>query len=232
MYEVEIKVRTPHKPVRSALADAGAERIERVRQADTYYDAPHRDFAETDEALRLRVETREGSDAGAAGSDTGVVESDTGADESDTGSGGGDRGGVDIDTHSPGDGTPPGPTATTRLTYKGPLVDESSKTREEHEIVVGDGDSAAAIFGSLGFDPAATVEKERSFYDLDGYTVTLDTVAGLGEFVEVEAEVEDGDDVDRVREGAFDVLRRLDLDPSDQIRTSYLGLLLDAGADT
>jgi len=188
MYEVEIKVRASHEPVRSALADAGAERIERVRQVDTYYDAPHRDFAETDEALRLRTETGKEGDAG--------------------------------------------PTATTKLTYKGPLVEEASKTREERETVVGDGDSAAAIFEGLGFEPAATVEKERTFFDLHGHTVTLDRVDGLGEFVEAEAEAEDGDEVEDVREGVVDILRRLGLDPGEQIRTSYLGLLLDANGDT
>jgi adenylate cyclase class 2 len=202
MYEVEIKVRASHEPIRSSLADAGAERIERVRQVDTYYDAPHRDFAETDEALRLRTERREE----------------------------GDTGGIDGDTRSPGDES--GSTATTKLTYKGPLVEEASKTREEHETAVGDGDSAAAIFEGLGFEPAATVEKERTAFDLDGYTVTLDRVDGLGEFVEVEAEAEDSDEVEGVREGVVDILRRLGLDPGEQIRTSYLGLLLDANGNT
>ncbi|WP_311171073.1 class IV adenylate cyclase [Halobellus ordinarius] len=189
MYEVEIKVPASHDAVRSALSDADAELIERVRQVDTYYDAPHRDFAETDEALRLRRETREpGPDSG---------------DSSE------------------------GDAETTILTYKGPLVDADSKTREEHETVVADGDGAAAVFDGLGFEPAAVVEKEREFFALDGYTVTLDSVADLGEFVEIEGHAEESADVAAVRDGAAGVLRRLGLEPADQIRTSYLGLLLD-----
>jgi adenylate cyclase class 2 len=175
VYEVELKVRADHEPVRAALDELGATPRGRVRQVDTYYDAPHCDFAETDEAFRLRRETRDGVE-------------------------------------------------TAKLTYKGPLVETESKTREEHEIEVSDGSEADAIATGLGFTPAATVEKDREFYGLDGYTVTLDVVDGLGAFVEVETEV-DGD-IEPAREGAKDLLRRLDLDPDDQIRTSYLGLLL------
>ncbi|WP_256546565.1 class IV adenylate cyclase [Halobellus inordinatus] len=202
MFEVEVKLRASHDAIRPALAEADAVFVERVTQVDTYYDAPHRDFAETDEALRLRRETRESDVEGELDgrSDDDPAQADQGA-------------------------------ATTKLTYKGPLVDADSKTREEHETGVDDGDTAEAIFDGLGFEPAAVVEKHRTFYELDGYTVTLDQVAGLGEFVEVEAEAEASDDVASVREGAFDVLRTLGLDPTDQIRTSYLGMLLEADAE-
>jgi adenylate cyclase class 2 len=198
MYEVELKLRADHDTVRTALDGVGATLDRRVRQVDTYYDAPHREFAETDEALRLREERRERADDSDAPD---VV----------------DEGGVtDAET-------------TTRLTYKGPLVDAESKTRAEHETAVADGDTAAGILAGLGFEPAAVVEKDRTFFGLDDYTVSLDTVDGLGEFVEVEGEAAGEDDVVAVREGAADVLRELGLDPDDQIRTSYLGLLLDIG---
>ncbi|WP_277552597.1 class IV adenylate cyclase [Halobaculum limi] len=179
MYEVELKVRAAHDDVRDRLAALGADHTASVRQVDTYYDAPHRDFAETDEALRVRRETRDDD-----------------------------------------------PRSETRITYKGPLVEAASKTREEFETAVDDGEAAADIFAGLGFDPAATVEKDRDFYAVDGYTVTLDSVEGLGEFVEVERETDEAD-IEAVREGAVSVLAELGLDADDQIRTSYLGLLLD-----
>ncbi|WP_435115399.1 class IV adenylate cyclase [Halolamina sp. C58] len=182
MYEVELKVAADHGPVREALADAGAEPVDHVRQVDTYYDAPHREFAETDEALRLREET-------------------------------------DLDAD----------VTTTKLTYKGPLVESESKTREEHETAVADGVAAAGVLDGLGFEPAATVEKERERFELDGYTVTLDTVDGLGSFVEIEREAPEPE-IEAVRERAQERLRALGLDPDDQIRTSYLGLLLDGDA--
>jgi len=178
MYEVEVKCRADHDAVRPRLRERGADREREIEQVDTYYDAPHREFAETDEALRIRRERS--------------------LDDGET---------------------------TVRLTYKGPLVDEASKTREEHETNVGDETATDGILDGLGFAPVAVVEKRREVYALDGYAVVLDRVADLGEFIEVEVETEEAL-IDDAREGAFAVLRDLDLDPNDQIRTSYLGLLL------
>jgi adenylate cyclase class 2 len=192
MYEVELKVRADHDAVRHRLEELGATPLGRVRQVDTYYDAPHRDFAETDEALRLREET---------------VESGAGHDGT-----GKDRNGQ----------------TETRITYKGPLLERESKTREEAETAVADPDEMWEILDGLGFQPAATVEKERDRYRVEGYTVTLDTVDGLGEFVEVETEVGSEPEVEAARKEAAARLEQLGLDPDAGIRTSYLGLLLEA----
>ncbi|MFB6156252.1 MAG: class IV adenylate cyclase [Haloferacaceae archaeon] len=178
MYEVEVKVPASHGPVRERLTATDATRVGTVTQRDTYFDAPHRDFAATDEALRVRRVRRDGDDGA-------------------------------------------------RLTYKGPLVADAGKTREEHETEVGDPGEAAAVLEGLGFEPAAVVEKRRERWRLDGYEVVLDDVTGLGEFVEVEREVPE-EDVPSAHDGAEAVLRDLGLDPADAVTTSYLGLLLDA----
>ncbi len=185
-YEVEVKVRADHEKVRERLAELDTDPLGTVEQVDTYYDPPDRDFAETDEALRIRRETVQSPDTEA---------SDSGAE-------------------------------TAKLTYKGPLIEAESKTREEYETTVGDDGELAGILDGLRYEPAATVEKERERVAIDGYTVTLDSVAGLGEFVEVERETDESS-VEDVRDGAYDLLDRLGLDPEEQIRTSYLGLLLD-----
>lgn len=177
MYEVELKLRADHDTLRERLEAAGAEQTDSRKQTDTYYDAPHRSFAETDEALRIRHE-------------------------------------------QPAEGE-----AVTKLTYKGPLIEAESKTREEHETAVESEDALAGVLAGLGFEPAATVEKEREFYTLDGYTISLDQVSGLGEFIEIEQETTEAA-VESVREGAVELLEELGLDPTEQIRTSYLGLLL------
>ena len=176
-YEVELKLQADHERVRERLDALDAERIGTVEQVDTYHEAPHRSFADTDEALRIREER-------------------TGGDP------------------------------VYRLTYKGPKVDAGSKTREEHETDVADPDAMDATLRALGFSPAATVRKVRERYQLDGYTITLDSVDGLGEFVEVEREAA-GSDVEAVRDGAREILDELGLDADEQLRTSYLGLLLD-----
>jgi adenylate cyclase class 2 len=180
MYEVELKVPADHETVREALKQAGASHVESVTQEDTYYDAPDRDFANTDEALRIRRETTDDGES------------------------------------------------RTAVTYKGPLVDEHSKTREEAETYVEDGEAMHAVLGGLGYDAAATVTKHRDRYHLDECTVTLDAVEGLGEFVEVELESEsDEQALSAARSQAVSTLETVGLDPDNQIRTSYLDLLLD-----
>jgi adenylate cyclase, class 2 len=55
MLEVELKVRVPAlDPVREQLTKKNARFCGRVREHDIYYNAPHRDFALTDEAVRVR----------------------------------------------------------------------------------------------------------------------------------------------------------------------------------
>lgn len=194
MYEVEIKVPAELDGVRDRLRAADAERIGARRQRDTYYDAPHREFAETDEALRVRRETPlPVGDATTEGRTDDAATADA---------------------------------ATTALTYKGPLVDAGSKTRIERETGVDDGEAMAGVLDGLGFEPAATVEKRREFWSFEGFTVTLDAVSGLDEFVEIERAVDEDGDIDAAREAAVNALGRLGLDADDQVRTSYLGLLL------
>ncbi len=191
MYEVEMKLRAEHDRVRERLTAMDADHIGGVTQVDTYYDAPDRDFAATDEAFRVRRETDHGEDA------------DVAADTGDDG--------------------------RVLLTYKGPLVDDTSKTREEAETRVADETELRAILAGLGYEPAATVHKNRDRYEVSGCRVTLDRVDEVGEFVEVEhhdpvAET----DIERAREAVTDLLVELGLDPGESIQTSYLGLVLAA----
>lgn len=189
MYEVEIKVPADADAVRDRLREAGADRVDARSQRDAYYDAPHRDFAETDEALRLRRESPLPDGIGA-------------------------------------DAETPSAAETTTVTYKGPLLDAGSKTRVEHETAVDDGEAMADALSGLGFEPAAVVEKHREFWSFAGFTVTLDAVDGVGEFVEIEREVDDEDAIESTRDDALEALDRLGLDGDSQVRTSYLGLLL------
>jgi adenylate cyclase class 2 len=55
MLEIELKVRIPAlDPVREQLKRKNAQFSGRVHEHDIYYNAPHRDFATTDEAVRVR----------------------------------------------------------------------------------------------------------------------------------------------------------------------------------
>jgi adenylate cyclase, class 2 len=55
MIEVEVKAHvTDFEDVKEKLTEIGAEKIGTEHQMDVYFNAPHRDFAQTDEALRIR----------------------------------------------------------------------------------------------------------------------------------------------------------------------------------
>lgn len=171
MIEVELKVRADHAQVRRALQRLGAQPLGVEWDEDLYFNAPHRDFRQSDEALRIRVRG---------------------------------RGGI--------------------LTYKGPKLDPSSKTREELEVEVRDWQRLRDILLKLGFGEVAWVRKRRERFRVDPFVVALDLVEGLGEFVEVEAE-SDGPFEDLLTR-AKELLRSLGL-PQETIRRSYLELLLE-----
>lgn len=197
MYEVELKVRANHEQVRERLAALCGDHVGSVTQVDTYYNAPDRDFAATDEALRVRREIAHG-------------------DQHDR-----------DDSDSDASGAEPGSTERVLLAYKGPLVDDSSKTRTEAETRVVDGEALRTILAGLGYEPAATVRKERDQYTVADCRVTLDRVERLGDFVEVEYhDTVTEADIDHARQTVADLLVELGLDPDDSIQTSYLGLLL------
>ncbi len=93
------------------------------------------------------------------------------------------------------------------ITYKGPKIDAKTKTRREIEVPFGEGlddlEKMSELLLHLGFRPVATVQKERRAFDLEVNNtlieVSLDEVAGLGCFLELEGTAE-ADDIDRVRQ--------------------------------
>lgn len=177
MIEVEVKVRADHSQVRSVLQKLGAIKIGIENQSDTYFAAPHKDFAKTDEALRIRS----------------------------------------LDGQAV-------------LTYKGPKLDKVSKTREELETSV-DEVTTTKILRALGFSEAGIVRKKREVFRAEEITVCLDTVEGLGEFLEVEIVVEDEKDLDTSRGKLFELLKQFGAGEKDSIRTSYLEMVLDKSND-
>lgn len=148
-------------------------------EADTYYAHPARDFAQTDEALRIRrVET------------------------------------------------------SAWLTYKGPKLDATTKTRRELELPLGtDPARWATLLEVLGFRPVTEVRKHRQKLHVPWQgrqvEISLDEVAEVGTFLELELVTDESD-----RPAATAVLaslaERLGLSQSE--RRSYLELLLLARA--
>ena len=178
MYEVEQKYPLADvAPVEAALARLGATWHATVEQVDRYFNHPCRDFAATDEALRLR---RTG--------------------------------------------------AALAITWKGPRLDATAKTRRELELPLAEAavpaaalaeaavpaaapvqaavpaaapvqaavpatlDSWTELLEALGFRPVREVAKQRQLATVAwqgaAIEVALDHVAGLGNFLELELQAD------------------------------------------
>jgi adenylate cyclase, class 2 len=181
LFEVEQKFQvSDEKSLRSGLAKLGGEFGAPVVQIDRYFNHPARDFAQTDEALRIRSV--------------------------------GDRNFV---------------------TYKGPKIDTTTKTRREIELPLDSGAQAADRFGelllALGFHHVAEVKKRRrkAAVQVDGREVEVayDEVERVGVFAELECSAEEGD-----LAAAKAIIAKLaaDLDLTQNERRSYLELLLES----
>jgi adenylate cyclase, class 2 len=108
-----------------------------------------------------------------------------------------------------------------RLTYKGPKLDLTTKSRLEMTVKIDDPNQMEQILSALGFVHSAQVRKRRTKYSYEGVILALDDVMGLGCFVEVEAQGEGDYEVQRQK--VLFILSRLGLHES--IRSSYLELL-------
>jgi adenylate cyclase class 2 len=179
--EVEQKFRVSDLSKIAASLDQLGTPIEPVREErDVYFAHPSRDFAATDEALRIRRS--------------------------------GERG---------------------FITYKGPKLDATTKTRREIDLPLGgtSGDVIRwhALIEALGFRPVAEVCKQRckAFVPWLGRSVevSLDTVDGVGTYVELEL-ITTEEDMDAARKCLASLAAKLGLVENE--RRSYLELLLRA----
>ena len=178
-YEVEQKFPVSAVAALEArLAALSAGVSEWRSEVDLYFAHPARDFARTDEALRIRRQ---------------------------------------------------GPSNS--ITYKGPKIDQTTKTRAEMELPLPPGDDSAEAWAELlevlGFRPVAEVRKLRRKVQIcwQGRRVqgSLDEVEGLGSFVELEL-VEEEAGVESARACIASLAEGLGLRESE--RRSYLELLL------
>jgi len=178
--EVERKFRvTDAAPLRRRLEKLDAVWGQPQRQVDRYFAHPSRDFARTDEALRIR---------------------------------------------SAGDAN--------QLTYKGPKLDATSKTRREIELALAGGpagaEACAALLAALGFRRVADVNKLRATAMLDfrgrRFSVSIDEVDHLGTFIELET-LADETTWPAARHDLDQLAAELELNEGE--RRSYLELLLD-----
>ena len=172
MLEIEIKVRVSNiEEIKKRILSIGGKHSETVVEEDLYYNAPHRDFARTDEALRVRK----------AGEKT-------------------------------------------ILTYKGPKNTlMGSKIREESNVLLDDAEIFDSILKNLGFRPVANVRKLREYYTYQDYSIALDNVDHLGEYVEIELVTENN--AENAAKKVDELAEKLGV-IGERISISYLELLL------
>jgi len=106
------------------------------------------------------------------------------------------------------------------LTYKGPRVGGMAKGRLEVTVRVDDEAKAVSLLRLLGFEEVATVRKRRERYSLPGVELCLDSVEGLGEFVEAESRGLEASHIESL-------LKRIGA--GELVRETYLELLLSGG---
>ncbi|MDY6913022.1 MAG: class IV adenylate cyclase [Planctomycetota bacterium] len=74
------------------------------------------------------------------------------------------------------------------LTYKGPRRPHAGcKVREELQTRCDDAEAARRILRACGLVETLLIEKRRATYSLAGCLIALDTLPGLGQFIEIEA---------------------------------------------
>ncbi len=103
------------------------------------------------------------------------------------------------------------------LTYKGAKEGKRGKVRTEFNVSC-DSNEISLLLKSLGFEEYGVVKKTREYYKKEGIIVTIDSVEGLGCFVEIEVEENLWNKIDEIKQD-------IGLSGRDEERLSYLELL-------
>ena len=78
---------------------------------------------------------------------------------------------------------------------------------------------------SLAYGQVGRVRKQRTLYQVGRTRVHLDRVEGLGHFLELEVVLADGESAEAGVDEAHELMRKLDIDPSQLIDCAYVDLL-------
>lgn len=116
------------------------------------------------------------------------------------------------------------------ITYKGPKLEEKTKTRRELRLEIDDAAVAKEMIPALGFVEVITLEKEREIYQLmwqDSHVeITFDRIQHLpGDYMELEIIANNEEDLIPARDKLLALLGNLGFTESDSIRESYLELV-------
>ena len=108
------------------------------------------------------------------------------------------------------------------VTYKGPKLSPVAKTRHEVETGIEDLSKMAEVFSLLGFTESGIVKKRREVYSLGDVEICVDSVEGIGDYIELEKIASDRETVEKE---LFTLAAKLGLDSFE--RRSYLEMVLE-----
>ncbi|WP_145553454.1 class IV adenylate cyclase [Yersinia bercovieri] len=86
-------------------------------------------------------------------------------------------------------------------------------------------DKVKSMLGTLGYQPAFTLEKQRSIYFIGRFHVTLDNLVGLGDFAEIAIMTDDAAALNSLETECRHLADKLGLLPEQQEHRSYRQLL-------
>lgn len=115
--------------------------------------------------------------------------------------------------------TPKGATFTMKQTIKNEL------DCAEAETAIADPEAMKQALSTMGYTHAVTVQKSRQTCSCDGYTICLDTVVDLGDFIEVEKLVDGEADGEVVQQELISFLQTLGVPETDRVLNGYDTLL-------
>ncbi|MHA1409267.1 MAG: class IV adenylate cyclase [Candidatus Odinarchaeia archaeon] len=113
------------------------------------------------------------------------------------------------------------------LTYKGPKLGEMTKTREEINVYIEDGERMKNLLVKLGFKHLQKITKKREIYRLGEIEIFVDHVDGLGDYVEFEILTTDKNEISLNEKKIFNLLSQVGLGDEKLITKSYLELILE-----
>ena len=117
-------------------------------------------------------------------------------------------------------------TKTAVMTYKGAKLDAVSMSRKELETEVGNAEICQEILKQIGFQPVLPVEKQRQYFQNDTMTACVDSVTGLGDYLELEILVEREEERPEALKQLEAMLEKLGYSMEEPTRVSYLGMLM------
>jgi adenylate cyclase, class 2 len=205
-YEVELKYRlADHDQLVVRLFERGAQRGAAISQQDVYFNHPARDFAQTNEALRIRRVIGEGYSRPRT-----VASGDCGDA----------RSAHDQNIITYKGPRRSGPTKTREEIEIGAMPGADTF------------DQIASLLAKLGFRRIAVVRKSRTTFRVNeqGHQieVALDTVDGVGQFAEVETQAATVADLPAAQSAVLGLAKTLGLTQVEP--RSYLRMVFEAGS--